>query len=305
MESSFFAVLGIDPDADERAIRRAYATRLKAIDPAREPAAFATLREAYEEAQAWYRDGAGADVPRQHAVTDDVPPTPATASLDPRDEASAALSSFAGSLVAEPGTGARVLLYRVTQTVRGHVDAPAWFEVLLIAAIAGQDLTRRDEVFAAATQEFHWNEVGRLAELGDHGRWVEHVLVQETGWKALPERVQERVFDAIRAATREDDVRAPHVVAAWPLIARYLGTYRTYLSLRVTNEVLEAWREAFAALPPARRRKLERKAERGAAPAAWWSWIRERFTGGLAWLFYFGMAVRIAVAIFRQLGWMK
>ncbi len=42
--------LGIEPTADATVIRRAYAQRLRAIDPDRDPAAFQRLREAYEAA---------------------------------------------------------------------------------------------------------------------------------------------------------------------------------------------------------------------------------------------------------------
>jgi len=40
--------LGISPSDDPKAIRRAYAARLKALDPDRDPAAFARLRAALE-----------------------------------------------------------------------------------------------------------------------------------------------------------------------------------------------------------------------------------------------------------------
>src|SRR6516162_5965225 len=42
--------LGIAPCEDPKAIRRAYAARLKLLDPDREPDAFARLRQAYERA---------------------------------------------------------------------------------------------------------------------------------------------------------------------------------------------------------------------------------------------------------------
>ncbi len=52
--------LGIAPSADPKVIRRAYAVRLKALDPDREPTAFARLRDAYERALAASHTGADA-----------------------------------------------------------------------------------------------------------------------------------------------------------------------------------------------------------------------------------------------------
>jgi hypothetical protein len=52
--------LGIAPCADPKAIRRAYAARLKKLDPDRDPNGFARLRDAYE----WALKRAGADEPR-------------------------------------------------------------------------------------------------------------------------------------------------------------------------------------------------------------------------------------------------
>ena len=45
-----WSVLGLDADADAGSIRKAYAARLKAIDPDVDPAGFARLREAREAA---------------------------------------------------------------------------------------------------------------------------------------------------------------------------------------------------------------------------------------------------------------
>ncbi|MGH8044073.1 MAG: J domain-containing protein, partial [Stenotrophomonas sp.] len=47
------AALELEPDADERAIKRAYARRLRSTRPDEDPAAFQQLHEAYQAALAW------------------------------------------------------------------------------------------------------------------------------------------------------------------------------------------------------------------------------------------------------------
>lgn len=47
------AALELEPDADERAIKRAYAKRLRTTRPDEDPAAFQQLHEAYQAALAW------------------------------------------------------------------------------------------------------------------------------------------------------------------------------------------------------------------------------------------------------------
>ena len=58
-------VLGIDPTDDPKAIRRAYAARLRQMDPDREREAFARLREALEWALAARRPPARPALERQ------------------------------------------------------------------------------------------------------------------------------------------------------------------------------------------------------------------------------------------------
>lgn len=50
-----FAQLGLPVDADERAVRRAYARLLKDIDQLAQPQEFIALRSAYERAMAYAR----------------------------------------------------------------------------------------------------------------------------------------------------------------------------------------------------------------------------------------------------------
>ena len=87
--------LGLELDADERAIRKAYALRLKRIDQAAEPEAFQALREAYEMSlrwAAWQRERAAeaaqaaAPEPTEASLPVDVPESPDAAGEGPQPD---------------------------------------------------------------------------------------------------------------------------------------------------------------------------------------------------------------------------
>lgn len=84
--------LGIEPTSDTRAIRLAYSTKLKAIDPEGDPAAFVALRHAFEIAQ--NVAAAAASIEKQRVESKAAASTPAPVqSADPAQTHARALSS--------------------------------------------------------------------------------------------------------------------------------------------------------------------------------------------------------------------
>ena len=77
-------VLELDQTADERAVKRAYAKRLRVTRPDEDPIAFQHLHEAYQAALDWVRQEALADIadedePAEHAT--DIAPWPPDADV--------------------------------------------------------------------------------------------------------------------------------------------------------------------------------------------------------------------------------
>jgi len=101
MIHGIFERLGLSPDADEQAIRRAYAQLLKQHRPDQDPAGFQRLHDAYQQALQWCRDrvsmpatgtplphGAPAEAPATGRITRLPPITHAPAPIAPdRSEA--------------------------------------------------------------------------------------------------------------------------------------------------------------------------------------------------------------------------
>ncbi|GAA4804673.1 J domain-containing protein [Lysobacter hankyongensis] len=85
--------LGVGPDADERAIKRAYAAKLKTTRPEEDPQGFQALNEAYRAALAWCADvrtrSTDADIAAKPGEAKDEAPSDEETSRATRDAAAA------------------------------------------------------------------------------------------------------------------------------------------------------------------------------------------------------------------------
>jgi len=102
--------LGIAPCDDPKAIRRAYAARLKLLDPDREPDAFARLRQAYERALDASRHGGPARALAQQGAS----PT--------NDADSAAVDLVASDLVASDLVASDIVVGATRASARAAVE---------------------------------------------------------------------------------------------------------------------------------------------------------------------------------------
>lgn len=281
--SRHFDVLGLPAHADAIAVRRAYASALREIDPAVEPAAFARLREAYEAARAWCEQQASPDEteappppdahdPESMSVSKSAPETeteatspgaePADASPSPPVTAAEDTVRLAWHFAADvsargPAAIPSLLDDALTALRMQYIDGPGQFEEHVIDLIGLQRIAWRADVFAAAEARFHWDEVGHLAGLDGRGRWVELVLAQRQGWLGLDAGRRAEWHALLLRAEQGLDEKT---TKRWPDVAPLFERFPEWLGLYLSSGTVDAWKAAFAALPPATRDEYTRRA---------------------------------------------
>lgn len=271
----FLELLELPPHADERAVRRAYAVRVKLIDPAIDPAGFARLREAYEAARAWVADEdheVAVESP-PFAVKEPVPVTEAAAVTDetlappivvvnPQEQAIRLIDRFAGRIAYEPNEVIRAELEACTTALRlQYIDAPGIFEEVLIDRLARGLIRKRVAVFAAASEHFRWQEIGHLAALGPKGMWIEAVESQRMAWAGLPPLVRANRLSLIERAEAARGILPTQIVRRWFEVRDDFRRFPSYLGLYLDPPRQQDWAARYDALPAPERQALEAPAK--------------------------------------------
>lgn len=208
----FLGRLGLGPDADARAIRRAYARELKLVDQESDAAGFQSLREHYESALQWaefkqWELVHGSDDEADGGILAALPSDagdvtvaiPAAVSLakpvatatgpDPEQLADAAflrLTEACQTLVAQNGGGSLPAWEQAIRAELGNSDlfniaASTAFEGRIVAWLAQGWAPGKENLFAVAPKVFQWQQDGRrLTQFGYPGDFVNEAMDERT-----------------------------------------------------------------------------------------------------------------------------
>lgn len=261
----FLERLGLDESADERAIKRAYATRLKKIDQTTDIAGFTDLHRIYQAALAWHTsrtpEPAGAIVDAE-SLAGQSPAAPIDRETFPRDPAGNTQES--GDRMVSPEEAARVAHARLVERIShgdsanqvlgeeldvlrlGHLRAPFLFELRLIESLADGSISQRFELFNAAQTYFSWKDIGHLQALGRHGGWITSVKKESHAWsEQSPQLPGVLLLDALKHGSANGLPSANQ----WPNIQGIIQCYPHFLSLQLDQARVNALQQAFEALP--------------------------------------------------------
>lgn len=184
MTEAFWTELGIAPTEDRGAIRKAYARRLKAIDPEADPQAFITLRDAHDAALNWlrwkqYDDEFGAE---QGEIET---PEPVDFPIDPEPAPPAYVSPWAaGSGDASSGEVDRSALDELDRLLLDADTAPdpVLLQSITRRILADPALERIDQADSVGA----WL-AGAIADASPRSDPIVAMVVEHFDWSAQPD----------------------------------------------------------------------------------------------------------------------
>ncbi|MRW85916.1 tetratricopeptide repeat protein [Pseudoduganella sp. FT26W] len=279
----FMEHLGLRPDADERAIRRAYATLLKKIDQEADPAAFQSLREAYDNALLWVRH----DNQTGHEATI-AAPAPTPAEDDPSTLASAMFAEFLQHMPALPADDDALWQQALQQSLDDErligISTRELFEHHIAALLAGGWQPGHEALLVAAVKVFGWgDDRRRLRSLGEAGMMLDAAIDERATFDLQAADVR---YDQRQLIARLRDDTPPttrQLMEGLPLLEQLIARFPTWLAMVASAPLIMQWRASHAQL--SKWRKLPFRAERAASKA-----VRGRI-GLLIWAIFIGMMV--------------
>ncbi|HET7866403.1 MAG TPA: hypothetical protein VFL86_18540 [Burkholderiaceae bacterium] len=300
--------LGLAPDADEREVRRAYARRVKAIDPATDPVAFQALREHYEAALAWVRmrpadrvDGGGLDVAEASSKTVEAPAAAAPAPpvvLEPEpephvpseapapergsdlhlaDASEPVFSAFFRAVAQEfkyVATAAAALERALEDPRLINLEARARFELRVAQLLVQGWQPGHQFLFVAACDTFHWEQDrSRLSMFGPVGAMLDAAITQSLVFYGQPDQVQFTQQRSLVVRLREDALPSNDTLAKERERLQMLAQrYPHWLRIVTSGANVARWQEALQGLPPLQMRAVPAPAEGSQRPSGTTEW---------------------------------
>jgi len=255
--ASALATLGLRPDADARAVRRAYAQQLKQIDQATQLQAFQELREAYEAAlAALARREAQAQDP-QPAETPAAAPS-ATAGFAPPDSGELAKAAFQ-TFAARSGVGfqnekeaSAALQEALADDRLLNLEARTLFELQVAHLIMDGWRPGHEFLFGPACAVFSWEkDRAHLRVFGQLGAALDAAIKEKLIFFQQTHEQFERLRHIIRRL-RSDTPPTPTLLREdLPLVQMLVQRYPNWLRLITSQSNINTWFQHLPEEPPA------------------------------------------------------
>ncbi len=251
----FLRDLGVELDADERTLRRAYARRLKAMDIEADPAGFQALRETFEAALRWHEQGSkrATPSPASGAHTPSAFPAAAPMDADPAQRRSGSVvaehfGQFArhiASFYDEAGAGESLASVLAHPALASLADGEE-FERLVAERLTGGWQPGHHELFVVAADRFQWRTGRRrLAALGSAGLLLDAALEELAVLDGLAPRKRESLLKVVRRLRETDKPSLGEALVSGPDIRTLLRHHPHWLDIAAPRSHAERWLDAL------------------------------------------------------------
>ncbi|MFZ6653715.1 tetratricopeptide repeat protein [Undibacterium sp. TJN19] len=260
----FFQQHELAADADERAIKRAYAKNLKQIDQENDLAGFQALRESYEEALQWLQWHSNETVEDSISVhpLDDAD----AAASQPVLDAHAQLAGINATAIAQQilddmlqdlrlyfeqdGYAGSRLQQALDDMRLIHMETRLAFEQLIANYLAQGWQSGNGELFDVAMDCFGWKkDRRRLFDLGKAGYLIDRALAELIVFNSKPQILREGQWAMLRKARAEQYPGRDYLKLHFPLMSRLVDMYPTWVVLVSSKQNIEQWYTTAAAMP--------------------------------------------------------
>lgn len=247
-----FQRLGLLPDADARAIRRAYAHELKKIDQAADATGFQQLRGAYEAALQFLEWQATQETDGD--VVQVVQPAPAPEPDSPDQLADAVMTGFVGTLAAlarqNSAASAAPYVAALQEALQDErlfgIEARLGFEWRVAVLLVQGWRPGHQALLVAAEEVFNWREGTRLAGLGQAGAVLDRVLEERALYDSQSMSTrdgQRRILKLLRDERTPDDAQIRQYVTPFLLLVERCPHWLVVVAPRAA---IVYWQDRYA-----------------------------------------------------------